>query len=189
MPFTFQRLAIPDVMLIRPKVFDDERGFFLESYKWSDFAEHGITEHFVQDNHSRSARHVLRGLHYQRNPKAQGKLIRCMKGAILDVAVDIRRGSPYFGKWVWAELSDLNVEMLYIPPGFAHGFLVLSEHAEMYYKTTEEYAPDEDRGIIWNDQVIGIKWPVSSPVLSEKDMGHPVLQNADINYEYEGALL
>jgi len=161
MPFTFTRLAIPDVVLIEPRVFPDERGFFMESYKYSEFAAFGIKEHFVQDNHSRSKKGVLRGLHYQRPPKAQGKLVRVVVGEIFDVGVDIRlaraiekdgsiaraKGSPTYGKWVGERLSAENKRMLYIPPGFAHGFCVLSEEAEVLYKTTEEYAPEYDAGI------------------------------------------
>jgi len=176
MPFTFTRLAIPDVILIEPTVFPDERGFFIESYKYSEFAAFGIKEHFVQDNHSRSVKGVLRGLHYQRQPKAQGKLVRVVVGEIFDVGVDIRKGSPTYGKWVGEVLSAENKRMLYIPPGFAHGFCVLSEVAEVLYKTTTEYSPEHDAGIIWNDPEIGIEWPIEHPILSEKDAGLPFLK-------------
>jgi dTDP-4-dehydrorhamnose 3,5-epimerase len=175
MPFSFTRLAIPDVVLIEPTIFPDERGFFMETYKYSDFAAFGIKEHFVQDNHSRSTKDVLRGLHFQTPPKAQGKLVRVVVGEIFDVGVDIRKGSPTYGKWVGEVLSAENKRMLYIPPGFAHGFCVLSEVAEVLYKTTEEYAPEYDAGIRWNDPEIGIEWPIEHPILSEKDLALPRL--------------
>lgn len=184
MPFEFRQLSIPGVILVIPKVFGDARGFFLEFYKHSEFAQAGIGEHFVQDNHSKSAKGVLRGLHYQKAPHAQGKLVRCLQGKIFDVAVDIRKGSPNYGKWAGAELSGENNHMLYVPPGFAHGFLVLSESAEVLYKCTEEYAPSGDRGIIWNDPDIGIAWPLTDIILSEKDKLHPPLKNADNNFAF-----
>ena len=185
MPFEFIRLDIPDVVLIKPRVFQDERGFFLESFKYSDFAKEGVGPNFLQDNHSRSKRGVLRGLHYQLNPKAQGKLVRCVRGRIWDVAVDIRRGSPHFGRWVAAELSEENKYMLYIPEGFAHGFVAL-EDSDVLYKCTSEYDPALDRGIIWNDPDIGIPWPVKDPLLSAKDSKLPRLRDAEINFEYGG---
>jgi dTDP-4-dehydrorhamnose 3,5-epimerase len=186
MPFTFRELSIPAVILIESKTYRDARGFFMETYKYSDFARTGIKERFVQDNYSRSSRGVLRGLHYQKNPNAQGKLVQCMRGKIFDVAVDIRRGSPTFRRWVSAELSEENNLMLYVPATFAHGFVVLSESADVLYKCTREYAPEDDRGIIWNDPDLGIVWPVADPVLSEKDGRHPLLKEADNNFEYEG---
>jgi len=173
MSFTFTRLTLPDIILIEPQAFLDERGFFMESYKHSEFSAFGIKERFVQDNHSRSTKGVLRGLHYQKSPKAQGKLVRVVVGEIFDVAVDIRLGSPTYGKWVGEVLSADNKRMLYIPPGFAHGFCVLSEGAEVLYKTTEEYSPEHDAGIIWNDPEIGIQWPIEHPILSEKDARLP----------------
>ncbi len=176
MPFKFTRLAIPEVILIEPQVFPDERGFFMETYKYSEFAAFGIREEFVQDNHSRSVKGVLRGLHYQRAPKAQGKLVRVVVGEIFDVGVDIRKGSPTYGKWVGERLSAENKRMLYIPPGFAHGFCVLSKVAEVLYKTTEEYAPEYDAGIRWNDPEIGIRWPIEHPILSQKDAALPRLR-------------
>lgn len=182
MPFKFERLAIREVVLIEPKIFSDERGFFMEAYKYSDFRDFGITEHFLQDNYSSSARNVLRGLHYQKKPDAQGKLVYCLKGTIFDVAVDIRKGSPTYGKWVSVELSEKNHLMLYIPPGFAHGFVVLSDYADVVYKCTAEYSPENDRGIIWNDPDIKINWPVEKPILSEKDKKLPMLKDADINF-------
>lgn len=175
MPFRFERLQIPDVILIEPTVFPDERGFFMETYKYSEFAAFGIKERFVQDNHSRSKKGILRGLHYQRLPKAQGKLVRAVVGEIFDVAVDIRKGSPTYGKWVGEKLSAGNIQMLYIPPGFAHGFCVLSEEAEVIYKVTEEFSPEHDAGIIWNDPEIGIDWPIEYPIVSAKDTGLPLL--------------
>jgi dTDP-4-dehydrorhamnose 3,5-epimerase len=181
-PFEFQPLSLPGLTLVRPRVFGDDRGFFLELYKHSDFAVAGITEHLVQDNFSRSTRGVLRGLHYQKTPRAQGKLVMCIRGAIFDVAVDIRSGSPGYGTWEGVELSDQNRHMLYVPPGFAHGFQVLSETAEVLYKCTDEYAPVDDRGIIWNDPDLAIAWPVPDPVLSEKDKVHPRLRSADNNF-------
>ena len=181
MPFKFTKLSIPEVVLIEPRVFRDERGFFIETYKHSEFADAGIREYFVQDNHSQSSRDVLRGLHYQINPKAQGKLLRCSKGRIFDVAVDIRKGSPDYGKWVGLELSDENNNMIYIPPGFAHGFLTLSDMAEVLYKCTNEYSPGHERGIAWNDPEIDIDWPVKAPILSAKDLSYTMLKDADNN--------
>lgn len=175
-------LEIPEVILIQAKKFSDDRGFFMETYKHTDFANAGITGQFVQDNHSRSVKGVLRGLHYQKNPHAQGKLVHCLQGRIFDVAVDIRKGSATYGRWVGAELSGDNTLMLYVPAGFAHGFLVLSETAEVLYKCTDEYAPEDDRGIRWDDPAIGIHWPVATPVLSEKDKIHPLLKDADNNF-------
>ena len=189
MPFRFTRLEIPEILLIEPKIFRDDRGFFAETYKYSDFAEAGIRGNFIQDNYSYSVRGVLRGLHYQKNPHAQGKLVHCMEGRIFDVAVDIRKGSRTFGRWVCAELSGEDNLMLYVPPAFAHGFVVLSESARVIYKCSEEYSPEDDRGIIWNDPDIGIRWPVKNPVLSVKDMKHPLLKDADNNFKYESEIV
>jgi len=190
MPFEFIKTDIPEVILIKPKVFGDNRGFFMETYKKSDFEKAGINIVFVQDNHSKSVKGVLRGLHYQKEPFAQGKLVRCVKGKIFDVAVDIRKGSPTFGKWVGYELSEENKLMLWIPKGFAHGFLTLSDEAEVIYKVSGgEYSPEYDAGIIWNDADIGIKWPVkdiNEVLLSDKDKNLPDLKNADINFVYGG---
>lgn len=176
MPFRFHRLEIPDLILIEPVVFGDNRGFFLEFYKRSDFFKAGITEEFVQDNHSSSLRGVLRGLHFQKEPEAQGKLLRCIRGEIFDVAVDIRRDSPTFGRWVSVILSEDNKNMLYIPPGFAHGFQVISERAEVLYKTTREYSPEHESGIIWNDPDLKIDWPIKEPILSKRDREWPSLR-------------
>jgi dTDP-4-dehydrorhamnose 3,5-epimerase len=183
--FEFEHLAIPDVVLVRPRPFSDGRGMFLETYKRSDFVIAGIAEIFLQDNHSRSSCNVLRGLHYQKEPFGQAKLVRCVKGRIFDVAVDIRRGSPFYGKWVGAELDDSNHNMIYLPAGFAHGFAVLSESAEVSYKCSAEYSAAHDRGLAWNDPEIGIAWPVSSPLLSPKDSAHPPLRDADNNFVFK----
>jgi dTDP-4-dehydrorhamnose 3,5-epimerase len=167
----FEPTEIPDVALIHPQVFGDERGFFLESWEEHKFATAGLTARFVQDNHSRSARHTLRGLHYQIQ-RAQGKLIRVVTGTVFDVAVDIRRSSPTFSRWVGVVLSEKNHAMLWVPPGFAHGFLVLSESADLLYRCTDFYAPDYERTIRWNDADLGVKWPLPNgiePVLSAKD--------------------
>jgi len=164
-------LAIPDVVLLEPKVFGDERGFFFESFNQKAFEEAtGCSPTFVQDNHSRSRKGVLRGLHYQLPPKAQGKLVRVVRGEVFDVAVDIRRASPTFGQWVGERLSEPNKQQLWIPEGFAHGFVTLSDTAELLYKTTDYYAPDLERCIRWNDRGIGIEWTVvDNPILSVKD--------------------
>jgi dTDP-4-dehydrorhamnose 3,5-epimerase len=184
MPFQFQRLEIPEVILVEPRVFADQRGFFLETYKHSDFTANGIPERLVQDNYSHSKRGVLRGLHYQRPPQAQGKLVMALKGEIFDVAVDIREGSPTYLHWVSAVLSDENLHLLYVPPGFAHGFCVLSPEADVLYQVTAEYSPSHDRGVIWNDPALAIDWPVAEPLLSPKDAALPTLEEADNNFVY-----
>lgn len=168
-------------MLITPRICRDERGFFIETYKYSDFAKAGITENFVQDAVSFSGRNVLRGLHYQKNPGAQGKLIRCSKGRVLDVAVDLRKDSPTYAKWVSVILSE-NENMLYVPAGFAHGFQVMGECAEVLYRMTKEYSPENERGVIWNDPALGIKWNSEDPTLSPKDRLLPSLKNADNDF-------
>ncbi len=177
-----RKLAIPNVILIEPRVFGDDRGFFFESYNARAFElAIGLAVDFVQDNHSRSMRGVLRGLHYQLPPHAQGKLVRVVQGEVFDVAVDIRRGSPTFGKWVGATLSADNKCQMWIPPGFAHGFLTVSESAEFLYKTTDYYAPESERCIAWNDPEIGIQWPIATaPLLSAKDAEGVVLRNAEV---------
>lgn len=185
MPFRFQRLDIPDVILIEPRTFEDQRGFFMETYKRSDFAANGITGEFVQSNYSHSIRGTLRGLHCQKPPRAQGKLVMALRGEVFDVAVDIRQGSPTYGQWVSAILSDENFHMLYIPVGFAHGFCVLSEEADFVYLVTAEYAPELDSGILWNDPAIGIQWPIAEPMLSPKDARLPLLQDADVDFVYK----
>jgi dTDP-4-dehydrorhamnose 3,5-epimerase len=180
--FQFQRLEIPDVILIEAQQFEDNRGFFAETYKLSEFAAWGLSTAFVQDNLSHSTRGVLRGLHYQKHPRAQGKLVTVLSGRIFDVAVDIRRASATYGRWVGMELSGENCRMLYVPPGFAHGFCVLSETADVVYKVTDEYAHEFDRGIVWNDPDIEVRWPVSEPLLSLKDAQLPLLKDADNNF-------
>ncbi len=170
--------AIPDVLIIQPKVFGDARGFFFESYNAQAFAQAtGLSLNFVQDNHSRSAKGVLRGLHYQIR-QSQGKLVRVVRGSVFDVAVDLRRSSSTFGRWVGVELSEDNHRQLWVPPGFAHGFVVTSESADFLYKTTDYYAPEYERCISWNDPVIGIQWPLEgAPTLSAKDQqGVPLVQ-------------
>jgi dTDP-4-dehydrorhamnose 3,5-epimerase len=184
MPFQFERLEIPDIILVTAKHFVDDRGFFLESYKQSEFADNGIPWTFVQDNRSHSAHRVLRGLHYQMQPRAQGKLVMALAGEIYDVAVDIRQGSPTYGRWVGATLSAERFNMLYIPVGYAHGFCILSERAEVLYKTTDEYAANLDRGIRWDDPQIGIDWPLADPILSAKDAQLPLLRDAANNFRF-----
>lgn len=176
--FEFEKTNIDGVFLIKPKIYRDIRGFFLETYKKSEFEKNGINVDFVQDNHSKSFKNVLRGLHYQKEPYSQAKLVRCIKGKILDVAVDIRKNSPTFAKWYGVELTEENGYMLYIPEGFAHGFLVLSEEAEIIYKCSKEYKPEYDAGIRFDDPVIKINWPVKQPILSEKDKNLPYLEIA-----------
>lgn len=173
--------AIPDVLVIEPCMFGDTRGFFLESFNQRAFKEAtGLTANFVQDNHSRSAKGVLRGLHYQLK-QPQGKLVRVVRGAVFDVAVDIRKSSPHFGRWVGVELSEDNHRQLWIPPGFAHGFLVLSDSADFLYKTTDYYAPEHERAILWNDPAIGIAWPLTAePLLSAKDKAASLLADAPV---------
>ena len=163
-------LAIPDVIVIEPKVFEDPRGFFFESFNLKDFTEVvGTHIQFVQDNHSKSSKDVLRGLHFQNKPAEQGKLVRVTRGEVFDVAVDIRPESSTFGKWVSCNLSATNKKQLWIPAGFAHGFLTLSDDAEVLYKATHHYSPEHDCSIVWNDPEIAIKWPVETPIISDKD--------------------
>ena len=173
--------AIPDVLVLEPKVFGDARGFFLESFNQRVFNQTtGLEVEFVQDNHSRSAKGVLRGLHYQLQ-QPQGKLVRVVRGAVFDVAVDIRESSPHFGHWVGVELNEDNHRQLWIPPGFAHGFLVLSDSADFLYKTTDYYAPEHERAILWNDPSIGIAWPLTTePLLSAKDKAASLLADAPV---------
>ena len=172
--------ALPEVLALEPRVFGDDRGFFLESYNQRVFRETtGIDANFVQDNHSRSARNVLRGLHYQLK-QAQGKLIRVVAGEVFDVAVDLRRSSPRYGRWMGQRLSADNKRMLWIPPGFAHGFLALSEFAEVLYKATDYYAPEHERCVLWNDSDIGVDWPLTGvPLISEKDSRGVALKRAE----------
>jgi dTDP-4-dehydrorhamnose 3,5-epimerase len=181
MPYTVTPTALPDVLMLEPKVFGDERGFFYESFNARDFADStGVQCDFVQDNHSKSARGVLRGLHYQIS-HPQGKLVRVVAGEVFDVAVDMRRNSPDFGKWIGIHLSALNKRQLWIPQGFAHGFLVLSESAEFLYKTTDYWYPEHERSVVWNDPDIGIAWPLDgAPLLSGKDQVAPLLREAAV---------
>ncbi|MEF8728426.1 MAG: dTDP-4-dehydrorhamnose 3,5-epimerase [Accumulibacter sp.] len=173
--------TIPDVLLIEPEIFGDERGYFFESFNARSFARAtGLELSFVQDNHSRSARNVLRGLHYQLPPKAQGKLVLVVQGMVFDVAVDLRQHSPTFGRWVGHELSGENKRQLWIPPGFAHGFLVLSQSAEFLYKTTDYYSPEHERNLRWNDPDVAVDWPLDEPpILARKDASAPLLAAAD----------
>lgn len=184
MPFQFQHLSIPEIILIQVSGQPDARGFFRETYRQSEFAAHGIPA-FVQDNHSRSTRGVLRGLHYQKEPHAQGKFLIVARGEIFDVAVDIRHGSPTYGKWVGEILSPENGRMLYVPPGFAHGFCVLSESVDLIYQVTAEYAPELERGILWNDPDIRVDWRIANPSLSPRDSQLPLLRDADNNFVFK----
>jgi dTDP-4-dehydrorhamnose 3,5-epimerase len=172
---------IPEVLIIEPQVFGDERGFFFESYNEKALLEKaGVSAHFVQDNHSRSAKNVLRGLHYQIQ-QSQGKLVRVVEGAVFDVAVDLRKSSQTFGQWVGVHLSAENKQQLWIPAGFAHGFVVVSDYAEFLYKTTDFYAPQHERSILWNDPDIGIDWQIEGePILSGKDKAGKLLQDAEV---------
>ncbi|MDF2529776.1 MAG: dTDP-4-dehydrorhamnose 3,5-epimerase [Gammaproteobacteria bacterium] len=180
----FENLPLSGPVLIKPKVHYDDRGFFMECFKASDFSKHNIPNTFVQDNHSRSNKTVLRGLHYQINPKAQGKLVRVTRGRVFDVVVDIRQGSPTFGKWTSIELSEENKHMLWVPPGFAHGVAFLEDNTELLYKVTEEYSKEHERCILWNDPNLDIKWPIAHPIVSEKDANAPLLKQAENNYYY-----
>ena len=178
---------LPGVFVIEPRVHGDARGFFVETFRESQWAEAGLPMRYVQDNHSRSRRGILRGLHYQLE-QPQGKLVRVSRGRVFDVAVDVRRGSPHFGRWFGMELDDERQQMMYLPPGFAHGFLVLSEDADFVYKCTDYYHPASERGVAWNDPGIGIVWPDlgGAPQLSEKDRVLPVLARATDLPAYDG---
>ena len=181
MPYTVTPCAIPEVLILEPKVFGDARGFFFESFNARDFAlATGLSVDFVQDNHSKSAQGVLRGLHYQiQHP--QGKLVRVVQGEVFDVAVDLRRASPTFGRWVGEHLSAENKRQLWVPPGFAHGFVVLSDSAEFLYKTTDYWYPEHERSLLWNDPAIGIEWPLDAqPLLTAKDAAGALLRDAEV---------
>ena len=184
MGFTFKKLDIPEVILVETRSFLDDRGFFMESFKESIFINNGIDTKFVQDNFSHSTRGVLRGLHYQKSPKAQAKLVIALRGEIFDVAVDIRKGSPTYGKWIGEIISEQNHNLLYVPEGFAHGFCVLSKDADVLYKVNQEYSPKHEKGIIWNDPDLNIPWPIDKPILVEKDLQSPFLKDADNNFVY-----
>ena len=179
MPFSFKRLSIPDIMLVELQSFPDDRGFFFESFKESEFLSGGIDKKFVQDNFSHSIRGVIRGLHFQKTPKAQAKLVSVLKGEIFDAVVDIRKNSPTYGKWVSEILSENNHKLLYIPEGFAHGFCVLSEEADVLYKVSNEYSPEHEHGIIWNDPKLNIDWPISKPIISSRDSKLPLFENLE----------
>lgn len=179
-------LAIPDVKLIEPDVFGDNRGFFMETYRADQFKEAGIPTNFVQDNMSSSRKGVLRGLHFQKNPYSQGKLVRVVRGEVFDVAVDLRKGSPYYGKWVGDFLSEENKRSLYVPNGFAHGFCVVSDEAVFHYKCTEFYHPEAEGGLRYDDPTVNVEWPkIDVPFLtSPKDEKAPFLENIDCNFTY-----
>ncbi|KZS45749.1 dTDP-4-dehydrorhamnose 3,5-epimerase [Paenibacillus glucanolyticus] len=177
-------LSLNGASIIEPTVHGDSRGFFMESYNDSLFKQHGIAYNFIQDNQSLSAEAgVLRGLHYQLNPKAQTKLIRVLTGAIYDVILDIRKSSPTFGQWVGVILSEHNHRQLLVPKGFAHGFCTLVPNTQVLYKVDEYYSPENDRGILWSDPALGIDWPTSNPILSDKDQQHPLLKDAEMNFD------
>lgn len=187
MPFEFKPLDAPGLVLVEPKVFPDQRGWFLEMYKQSEFAKAGIPATFVQDNYARSVgRAAIRGLHYQKEPAAQGKLIRVVVGEIFDVVVDIRKGSPAFGRWTAVTLSEENKKMLWVPPGFAHGYCATTDVCEIVYKLTHEYSPAHERGIRWDDPQLAIPWPVTDPVLSPKDAKAPLFRDADNDFVWKG---
>ena len=176
---------LPEVLILEPKVHGDSRGFFYETFQATRYAEAGIPGAFVQDNLSRSVRGTLRGLHFQ-EPKAQGKLVQVLRGTVWDVAVDVRRGSPRFGRWIALELSETTPRQLWIPPGFAHGFCVLSDSADFFYKCTEIYSPESERSVAWDDPAIGIAWPVKEPLLSAKDRAAPRLADAPVLPVFSG---
>lgn len=179
-------LQLNGASLLEPVVHGDHRGFFMESYNEQVLKELGIKLHFVQDNHSCSVEPgVIRGLHYQLNPKAQTKLVRVLSGVIYDVILDIRKGSPTFGKWAGVILSEHNKRQLLVPKGFAHGFCTLVPNTQVLYKVDEYYSPEHDRGILWNDPALGIDWPVSEPLLSDKDQKHPLLTDVEMNFDWE----
>ncbi|MDQ0196807.1 dTDP-4-dehydrorhamnose 3,5-epimerase [Paenibacillus wynnii] len=177
-------LKLKGASILEPNIHGDSRGFFMESYNEQIMYGFGINNHFIQDNQSLSAEvGVLRGLHYQLNPKAQTKLIRVLSGVIYDVIVDIRRNSPTFGQWVGVILSEYNKRQLLVPKGFAHGFCTLVPNSQVLYKVDEYYSPENDRGVLWNDPALGIDWPVSAPVLSDKDQRHPLFKDAELNFD------
>lgn len=176
-------IDIPGVLLLEPSVMSDHRGCFLETYHEQRYSNAGITEHFVQDNCSRSVRNTVRGLHFQ-EPQAQGKLVMTLEGTVYDVVVDIRKGSPTFGKWYGIELSGKNLHQMYIPPGCAHGFCVTSETATFLYKCTAYYSPKDERGILWNDPGLGIVWPISEPILSQKDQAYRTLKGMEMELPF-----
>ncbi len=177
MPFEFRRLEIPDLVLIKPRIFEDYRGSFAETYKKDDFEKAGIKGEFVQDNYSKSSYGVLRGLHFQSEPYAQAKIVQCIRGVIYDVAVDLRKSSPNFGEYAGVILSENNHRQLYLPRGYAHGFLALSDTAEVIYKVDNVYSPDCEGGLIWDDPDLGISWPIDDPILAKRDGSWPTLSH------------
>ncbi|MFS1512895.1 dTDP-4-dehydrorhamnose 3,5-epimerase [Chengkuizengella sp. SCS-71B] len=182
----FINTQLPDVFIVEPQSFVDHRGYFMESYQKDKFVEAGLSSDFIQDNHSFSKEAgVIRGLHYQLNPKSQTKLIRVVTGVILDIVVDIRKGSPTFSQWLGVILSEYNNRQLYIPKGFAHGFCTLTTNTTILYKVDEPFSSEDDRGIAWNDPDIGIEWPVSKPILSTRDEKHPLLKDIENNFYWE----
>ena len=180
MPFDYQPLELDGVVLVKPRVFSDERGYFMETFKQSEFLAHGIAFRPVQENHSKSAKGILRGLHFQVEPFAQSKLVRVVCGSIFDVAVDVRKSSSTFGRWVGAELSEHNKLAMFIPKGFAHGFTALVDGTEVVYMVDKEYSKEHERGVVWNDQLIAIRWPIANPVLLEKDANLPTLRDSEV---------
>ena len=187
MPFKFKQCReLPEVVIVEAEAVEDERGLFMETYKKSAFSRQGIPQDFLQDNHSCSTvKGVLRGLHFQKQPAAQGKLVRCVVGEVFDVVVDIRKGSPTYGKWVSVILSAKNRRMIWIPEGFAHGFVTTTDLAEVEYKVTAEYSSEHDRSIRWNDPDLQIEWPVQNPKLSKKDAEAPFLKDCDNNFVWQ----
>ena len=185
MPFRFTPLEIPGLVLIETNASEDARGLFMETYRQSEFMVNGVTAEFVQEGYSRSVKGVLRGLHYQKPPRAQSKAVMVVRGEVFDVAVDIRRGSPTYGRWVGLHLSAASPRLLYIPAGFAHGFCVLSQEADLLYRMTEEYVAELDRGILWNDPDLAIRWPVAKPILSGRDADLPTLKNTERDFVYQ----
>ncbi|MCK5083938.1 MAG: dTDP-4-dehydrorhamnose 3,5-epimerase [Candidatus Omnitrophica bacterium] len=185
MPFKFKKLEIPGLVLVEPEIYGDDRGYFLELYRKNEFEKAGITKPFVQVDHSKSKKNVVRGLHYQKDPMAQAKMVDVIEGSIFDVVVDIRKGSPSFGKWLGVILGGAQRQLLYIPEGFAHGFCVVSETAHIIYYCTQIYMPEYQRGILWNDPEMSISWPVEDPVLSDKDKKMPPLSQADNTFVFK----
>jgi len=187
MQFKYEKIeAVPGLIVLEPEAFKDGRGLFMETYNYAEVSKAGISDNFLQDNYSRSSRGVLRGLHWQAEPMAQSKLISCIRGEIFDVAVDIRKGSPSFGRHVQIILSEDNRKCFYIPKGFAHGFAVLSDEAEVIYKVDNYYSPEDERGCMWNDPKLRIDWPLGDPLLSDKDLALPMLQDIETGFTYDG---
>ena len=185
--FKVNQAPLAGLLIIEPHPFADDRGFFMESYNRDEFAALGFKETFLQDNHSRSQKGVVRGLHYQIKPAAMGKLVSCVHGRVFDVGLDIRKGSPTFGQWYGEVLSEENHKMLYFPPGFAHGFMALEDNSDVLYKCTNVWSPEHERAIVWNDPAVGIKWPLDQagkPLVNAKDAAAPQLKDAETNFTY-----